>query len=402
MRILIHQTNSNKIFNHINLFTMKRKTRFIVNVLLFMACSISVNAQGPYPNTGAHTVCLNATEPYGVVLNSGSTYQWTVTTLSGGNGAIIPGATSNLISVNWTSPGTATLQLIETNSQGCAGDPVNITVTILPLPTASVSGTTPICLGSDAIFTITGTPNASVTYSINGGANKTITLSSGGTATVTVTGATANQTLNLVSVSNPASGCSQTLTGSFTITVNALPTATVSGTSPICSGSDAIFNITGTPNASVTYNINGGTNQTATLSSVGTGTVTITGATTNQTLNLVSVSVSSSGCSQLLIQSFTIVVNATLVPTITGPNPICVNTSGTYITETGMNNYVWNVSGGTITAGTGTSSITVNWTNTGNQTVTINYTSNGCSSVASTSKTVVVNPKPATTPITHN
>ena len=56
--------------------------------LLLLAGNISVKAQGPYPNTGNHDVCLGATEPYGVVLNAGSTYNWTVTPLAGGNGTI--------------------------------------------------------------------------------------------------------------------------------------------------------------------------------------------------------------------------------------------------------------------------------------------------------------------------
>ena len=91
-----------------------------------------------------------------------------------------------------------------------------------------------------------------VTYNINGGSNTTATLT-GGTATVTITGATSNQTLNLVSINNPSTSCNQLLSGSSTVTVNPLPTASISGNNgPICSGANATFTLTGTSGAIVT------------------------------------------------------------------------------------------------------------------------------------------------------
>lgn len=94
-------------------------------------------------------------------------------------------------------------------------------VTVNPLPTATVSNTnSPICTGDDAVFTLTGTSGATVTYKINSGSNATVTLT-GGTAMVTVTAATVNQTLNLVSVAD--TNCSQSLSGSSTVVVNPLP-----------------------------------------------------------------------------------------------------------------------------------------------------------------------------------
>ena len=163
-------------------------------------------------------------------------------------------------------------------------------ITVNPLPTASISGNNgPICSGANATFTLTGTSDAVVTYNINGGSNTTATLT-GGTATVTITGATSNQTLNLVSINNPSTSCNQSLSGSSTVTVNPLPTASISGNNgpTVCSGNNITFNLTGTSGAVVTYNLNGGSNTTATLTG-GSATVTVNGATVTQTLNLVSV-----------------------------------------------------------------------------------------------------------------
>ncbi|WP_298304492.1 proprotein convertase P-domain-containing protein, partial [Flavobacterium sp.] len=123
---------------------------------------------------------------------------------------------------------TTTYTVIVTSINGCTST-ATTTVTVNPLPTASISGNNgPICSGANATFTLTGTSGAVVTYNINGGSTTTATLT-GGTATVTITGATSNRTLNLVSINNPSTSCNQSLSGTSTVTVNPLPTASISG-----------------------------------------------------------------------------------------------------------------------------------------------------------------------------
>ena len=69
------------------------------------------------------------------------------------------------------------------------------------MPTlTSITSITPICSGNNAVYTLTGTPNAVVTYNINGGASQTVTLNAAGTGTVTVPSVTANTTLNAISI----------------------------------------------------------------------------------------------------------------------------------------------------------------------------------------------------------
>jgi hypothetical protein len=84
------------------------------------------------------------------------------------------------------------------------------------------------------------------------------------------------------------------------------------------------------------------------------------------------------------------------VPTISGPNNFCIGTgTATYTTEVGMTNYNWSVTGGTITSGTGTSTIVVQFTTTGSQTVSVNYTNgNGCQATNPTQYSVSVNSLP--------
>ncbi len=72
-----------------------------------------------------------------------------------------------------------------------------------------------------------------------------------------------------------------------------------------------------------------------------------------------------------------------ITPTITGVATACLATSNQpYSTQTGMSNYTWSVTGGTVTAGAGTATITVTWASSGAKTVCVSYTaSSGCQSV---------------------
>ncbi|MFN7015128.1 MAG: hypothetical protein ACK4ON_12750, partial [Bacteroidia bacterium] len=54
----------------------------------------------------------------------------------------------------------------------------------------------------------------------------------------------------------------------------------------ICEGDDAIYTFTGTPNAIVTYNVNGGLDQTITLDAAGIYTLTLTGLTITTDINV--------------------------------------------------------------------------------------------------------------------
>lgn len=93
-----------------------------------------------------------------------------------------------------------------------------------------------------------------------------------------------------------------------------------------------------------------------------------------------------------------------IVPTITGPATACVKSDGNvYTTERGNSNYTWTISGGTITAGTGTNAITVTWNTAGAHTVSVKYTTEtSCTPVTPTVYDVNVTPLPVTSPIYHN
>ena len=104
------------------------------------------------------------------------------------------------------------------------------------------------------------------TYTINGGAPQTVT-SVGNIATVSVPTTTAGTFVyDLVSVQDASSTlCNQTQTGSVTVIVNPLPTATITGDITVCRNSPppvvTFTGASGTAPYTFTYNINGGPNQ---------------------------------------------------------------------------------------------------------------------------------------------
>ncbi len=102
-------------------------------------------------------------------------------------------------------------------------------------------------------------------------------------------------------------------------------------------------------------------------------------------------------CSLVTVfDELTLKINARPVPSVaTGKAQVCLGSDEVYTTQAGMNSYLWSVTGGTITAGAGTNSITVNWTNAGAASVNINYTDgNGCTALVPTAFAVNVNNNP--------
>jgi len=86
---------------------------------------------------------------------------------------------------------------------------------------------------------------------------------------------------------------------------------------------------------------------------------------------------------------------SSITPIITGPASVCQNSTGNvYTTQSGMTNYTWDISGGTITAGSGTDAVTVKWTTTGIQSIRVNFQPPGEGQSCKTAFDVTVTPAP--------
>jgi gliding motility-associated-like protein len=174
-----------------------------------------------------------------------------------------------------------------------------ITITNFSPSIVGISNNSPICFGNDVIFTVEGTPNFDVDYTVNGGISQSITLDASGFATITVV-APASGTVDLTLTNIYNAVCNIVVSNTSSVVVNPLPTATIAApSSSACIGSDATFIVTGTPNASVTYTVNGGVNQVLTLDASGNFTLNISSVSDVQ-VTLVNITNTTTGCSNVI------------------------------------------------------------------------------------------------------
>ena len=271
-------------------------------------------------------------------------------TATGGIWSTVAGGTfspaANNLNATWTPPpgysGTATLTLTTTGGP-CTGTATKTQV-VNPTPAPTIGGTASVCLSSAAptiTFTNPQTLPVTVTYNINGGANTTINIAASSSANIAApTGTAGTFNYNLVSVVyQSAPTCNTAISGTATIIVRPIPTATISGSATICQG--AVFpNITFTnPQAfpvTITYNINGGSNTTVNVAASTTATVAVaTGSAGTFNYNLVSVIYQAApSCSNTIAGTATVIINPTPAPTISGTASVCLSSAAPTITFT--------------------------------------------------------------------
>jgi hypothetical protein len=310
---------------------------------------------------------------------------------------VTAGSTAGLTFTYWTdaaatasyaTPTTAiagTYYIKGSTVAGCYDIKV-VTVTVNPTPMVAITNPAAVC--SPATVDLTA---AAVTSGSTSGLIFTYWTNAAATASYATPTTAIAGTYYIKGTT--AAGCYDIRP--VTVTINPLPTPTITG-------------LAATPTLSSTvYTTQAGMNAYSWSVSLG-GKITAGGTATDNTATVKwntagsqSVSVNYSNANTCTAAS-PAVYNVTVgdLPTITGPTPICVNTTNNvYFTEPGMTAYTWTVStGGTITVGAGTSSVTVTWNTAGAQTVTVNYTNGiGFRPLTSTSKDITVNSLPVPT-----
>jgi hypothetical protein len=313
-----------------------------------------------------------------------------------------------------TAPGIYTLTV--TNASGCQlKDSVNIVAAVTTPPV--ITGPSSFCQG-DSIVLTSNQPTGN-TWSPGGATTQSITVNTAGSYTVTY---------------NDGSGCGSLTSAPFVVTVNPLPTVSITGTLDFCPGSSTVLDAgagythyfwnTGDTTQTITVTLPGVYNATVTNSNGcrNTGSVTTsfaslappvitgnlsfcpggstvldagagyssyswsTGATTRTitvtTADQYEVTVTNAGsCS-----AFNSVITSLFTPPspqIAGNNGFCSGSSTTLTATTGYVSYLWST-------GVSTQFIVVNTTGSYTVTVTDN---NGCT--GSISKNIVVFPAPA-------
>ena len=251
-------------------------------------------------NTAVTTITVN---PLPVIsVNSGSICNGSNFVITASGASVY--AYSSGTNVVTPTLGTTSYTVTGTSSLGClSSNTVVSNVTVVPVPTVSIAGTASICLGGQTTLTA-------------GGAN-TYTWNTSTNATVITVGPSSNQSYFL---SGTTAGC--TNSAMVTLSVLPLPTVSISGQQPICTGNSRTLTASG---ASTYLWSNASTTASTVVSPTATTVYSVVGTSTNS-------------CSKS--NTVSIVVYALPVLTVTGVSGVCPGGSGT-LQVAGASTYTW-------------------------------------------------------------
>jgi hypothetical protein len=269
--------------------------------------------------------CSDANDPTPTISNNAG-----AGTFSSTAGLVFISTTTGEVDISGSTAGSYVITYTDTDAATATFD---LSINTIPTVTVSASAGT-ICDGESTILTASGAN--SYTWS-NGVTGASITVSPSTTTIFTATGTDSN---------------SCTSSGGTTITVNALPSVSISGTLTYCSGASTTLDA----GSFVSY-----------LWSNGETTQTISATAGNYTVTVTD----SNGCSNTSAQ---VAVSELALPTvaISGTLSYCAGSNTTLTATAGLNTYLWS-------SGETTQSITAT---AGSYTVT-GTDANGCSNTSS-------------------
>ena len=166
-----------------------------------------------------------------------TSYVWSVSA----GGSITSGgtATSNFVTVTWTSAGAKSVSVSYTNSSGCSAPAPPYGVTVYPVPVPTLSGPTPVCVNSPGKVYTTEASMTNYVWTIPSGATKT---AGGGSTnnTVTLTWTATGAKVISVNYTN-AGGCTATAPKQLNVIVNPIPVPPISGPTSTCAGVNTVY-----------------------------------------------------------------------------------------------------------------------------------------------------------------
>ena len=293
-------------------------------------------------------------------------------------------------------PGTYSVTVMK---NGCSAVSAIVTVSNYSVGGAYInaSGPTNFCSGNSV--TLSASVGSAFLWS-NGSTANSIVVNSAGSFSVTIT---------------DANGC-QAGSAPITTTVNAVATATISGSSMVCqNGGTPVISFSASGGVApyvFTYSLNGGANQTISTNSGNTVGISVPSTMAGSFVySLVGVQESSgTACSSLASGTATVVVNPLPTAAITGTNTLCQNASQPAIVFTGSGGtapytFQYSINGGvtqSISTLTGNSISVAVPTNTSGsfdyQLLSVKESSpTYCSNTASGDATVMIHPLPTAT-----
>jgi gliding motility-associated-like protein len=338
---------------------------------------------------GSKTICSTGTATVsGATASSGTTYSWT----ENGNGSITAGG--NTLTPTYTPTtldvGTPVILTMATVSGNSCPNPVDVTYTINvdALPTAVSTGTTTICSNDKA--TVSGaTASSGTTYSWTENGNGSITAGEN-TLTPTYTPTTSDVGTPVILTMATVSGNSCPNPGdvTYTINVDALPTAVSIGTTTICSNATATVSGASHTNGNVLWTLNGTGNGTITNQTTDSPTYTPIATDAGKTVTLSMHVTSTNTCPDPTDVTFKITIDSLPLAKVTGTKTICSSNTATITNaKSAYGDIAWTSDGtGTITNGATLSPTYTPTVNDEGKTVTITLTVTSNNSCSNTTK----------------
>jgi gliding motility-associated-like protein len=371
------------------------------------------------PSVTTQSFCSSGTTNIGLASNvTGVIFNWTATgtNVTGQSGSVIgSGATSInqtlVLNANQVAAGQVTYTIVA-EANGCLGTPINVVVTVNPIPNVIVSPASlaqTICSGEATNITFSGAINNSVySWSVVSSLGVSGALNGTGTAINQILTTTElSQGIVVYEVTPSLNGCTGP-TQIITVAVNPVPFAIgPSAHQELCSGKSTFINVS-TFNASTVFNwvvdpvgVSG--------ASAGTDSglfinIAQTLTTTSNAQGYVDYIITPvlMGCSGIPI-TVRVYVNPLPVVSLTD-GTICVDAAGvpfqTYLLDSGLNNvdydFVWTFEGNTIPGATNASYTAIS---VGTYTVAATNSTTNCVSNIASAEVTATNPATSLTVI---
>ncbi len=348
-------------------------------------------------------VCGGSSVTYSTTA-SGTSYNWTV----GSNGTINSGNGTNSIVVSWANatPDVAYTSAVNltVNNGGCTGS-TSMPVTVNPKANPTITGDAARCHGQTGSYstpfvvsgrsyawTISNLPPGMTFTPVSGVNQNSLNVNWVNTGSVPVVA-------TVQVVETPAnSGNTCTGTSTFNVTVNPLPSVTITGANQVCQNTTVSYTATPTQTGlSYAWNVTGANSFTG----QGTATISVNWGSTNGTIQL-TVTNASTGCTNTATNNnMAVTVTPTPTPGIATPpgTTACAGSTVTYnvLNPSSSFTYTWNNTGAVSASTPSGNSYTVTWPNTpGNGTITLTATTTGgVTCVGSTTRNITIAPNPA-------
>ena len=287
--------------------------------------------------SGPNGICpANTNVVYSVPLDSNVlTYNWVVP-----SGFIInSGQGTRSISLSFTTPSTGPNNISVTRSNPCtANQTTTLSVNVQNFASVNAGPDQYVCVGTPSIRlqgsiggAVGGNGKQKWDWSFPNGGSIPNNQKSDLNATYSLPSAAAGSSFIVrISTNTNVAGCTGVQTDDMVVYVRANPTATISGTSSVCTGTGTNITFNGTPNTTVTYKINNGTNQTINLGAAGSAVVTTGNLTANASYSLVNVGYTNpESCTINLTGTAVVTVNpdATISNSDNKNQTVCINTA---------------------------------------------------------------------------